>query len=307
MSWLRFWKQDEGTSEEAAEPDPRETARPAGVRLTMNQRPLPPHLATLQGGAGSRPRLDGGALIAQLRHRRQDVLYEIEQGELAAGDENPWTERTELLTEALATVEDDIKALDNAPSQPYASLPETPITDIVVETGEPPNVSFTIAGQAFRYSEDLDWAERGHQVIRTELVRRAGDPAALVPAETPDELKPALAAHLTESLFAFASDLRDRALDGETLPTQPTLADLGRPCPDCGGWMEWGGVCQACARRKAERFRLMSERNDLLGKRAREADERSRLIERLPVARRRLADIDTEIAAVERKLAAQER
>lgn len=306
MSWLRFWKQDEGASEAAAEPAPTAPARPAGVRLTMNQRPLPPHLASVRT-TGSRPRLEGRALIEQLQGRRQDVLYEIEQGQLAASDENPWTERMALLSEALATVEDDIRALDHVPAQPYAPLPETPITDIAVDTGEPPDVSFTIDGQAFQYSEDLDWAERGHQVTRTELVQRAGNPDALVPATTPNALKPALAAHLAQSLFAFASDLRDRALDGEPLPDHPTLADLGRPCPDCGGWMEWGGVCQACARRKAERFRLMAERNDLLSKRAREADERSRLIELLPVARRRLADFDTEIAAIERKLAAQER
>ncbi len=308
MSWLRFWKQNEENEEIGQAPaNDAAPARPPRIRLTTNQPPLPPHLAATRAASGPRPRLEGQALIERLQRRKQDILFEISQSEQAASEENPWRDRMDLLTEALTTVEDDLKALDNVPPEPFAPLPETPITDIAVNTADPPEVAFTIDGQTFHYSEDIDWAERGHQVIRTELVRRAGDPAALVPAPTPDDLKPALMAQLTESLFVFASDLRDRALDGEFQPAHPTLADLARPCPNCGGWMEWGGVCQACARRRAERFRLMAERNGLLSKRAAEADEMTRLIERLPLARRRLIDVETELAAAERNLAASER
>lgn len=307
MSWLRFWKQDDGDAGERDAPASEETpATPPRDRLPSNQRDLPPHLATMRF-TPQRPKREGKALIERLQRRKQDILFEISQGELAASEENPWRDRIELLTEALTTVEDDLKALNEAPPEEYAPVPATPITDLTVSTAEPPAVAFAIDGQAFRYSEDLDWAERGHSVIRTELILRAGDPEALVPASTPDNLKPKLAAHLTGSLFAFASNMRDRALDGEPLPDHSTLADLARPCPNCGGWMEWGGVCQACARRKAERFRLMGERSDLLGKRAAEADDMTRLIERLPVARRRLADVEREIAAAERKLAPSER
>lgn len=304
MSWLRFRKQDDEGHEQGRPPDGASPAERRGVRLTTNHRPLPPHFARFRAGPAGGPPLESRALLDVLERRREDIRYELAQGELAASEENPWQERMDLLTEALTTVEEDLKAIATAAPQPFAPLPKTPITDIVVETGEPPAVAFTIDGQTFRYSEDLDWAERGGQVTRTELIRRTGDPAALVPTSTPEEVKPALAAHLAQSLFAFASDLRDRALDGEPLPAHPVLADLGQPCPECGGWMEWGGVCQACARRKAERFRLMGERNDLLGKRAHEADERTRLVERLPLARRRLNDIEFEIQAVERKLSA---
>jgi len=306
MSWLRFWKQEE-VEEATAASAPEATRGPAGFRLTTNQRPLPPHLAAARAASGQRSRLEGVALMQHLQRRRQDILFEIAQSELAASDDNPWQERMELLTEAMSTVEDDIKAREHAPREPYAPLPETPIVGIAVDIGEPPGVSFTIDEQAFHFSENLDWAERGGQVMRTELFRREGDPTALVPASTPAALRAPLAAHLTESLFAFASNLRDRALDDEPTPEHPTLADLGRPCPVCGGWMEWGGVCQSCARRKAERFRLMGERSELLSKRAAEADERSRLVERLPLARRRLADVETEIEIAEKDLAGSER
>lgn len=310
MSWKQFWKRDDAGAEQPEQdgaPADQEAPRtPPNVRLTTNQRPLPPHLAGARAASGSRPRIDGRERIEQLRRRKEDILFEISQGELAASEENPWRDRMALLTEALTTVEDDLESLKTLPPQPYAPVPATPITNIAVSTAEPPEVAFTIGGQTFRYSEDLDWAERGHSVIRTELIRRAGEPGALVPAGTPDDLKPALAHHLAESLFTFASDLRDRALEDEPAPEHPTLADLARPCPECGGWMEWGGLCQACARRKSDRFRLLGERNELLGKRIAEADDMTRLAERLTVARHRLSDVEAEIAVAERRLAGSE-
>ena len=95
----------------------------------------------------------------------------------------------------------------------------------------------------------------------------------------------------------FASDLRDRTLDGEPVPAAATLADLARPCPQCGGWTDWRGTCQACASRAAAAASLKREERRLLDERAAEAEEQHRVAERLPLARRRLRDLDAQIAA----------
>jgi hypothetical protein len=107
-----------------------------------------------------------------------------------------------------------------------------------------------------------------------------------------------LVEHLAASLFVFATDLRDRALNGQPLPTAPTLADLARPCDACGGWQDWHGTCPECQRRAWQRQHLDAEEERLRREREREEDERARLADRLPIARRRLAEVDAEIAAL---------
>ncbi|MBA2276554.1 MAG: hypothetical protein H0W06_02210 [Chloroflexia bacterium] len=295
MSWLRFWKRD----------DEQTAGQPGGTVTLPADRPLPPHLAAARqraqdNRAGVAETPDGGARrLAELERRRQAALFEVEQGELASTADNPWEQRIALLTEALATVNDDLERLDAAPPEPFAALHETPITDIVVSSGQPPSVGFTVGDQRFQYDEEVDWAERGHQVAMGELRRLAGDPARLVPTTISAELVESLTVHLTDSLFVFASDLRDRQLDAEPFPDRPTLADLGRPCAVCGGWRDWRGRCQACARRNAERGQLKREADRLLDERAGEVEERHRLVERMPIARRRLADIETQLDALE--------
>lgn len=290
MSWLRFWKRDE---EDTAE-------QSSDTTTLVAERSLPPHLA-----AGGRRTQENSAAAerragrrSELERRWQGALFDIEQGELALTADNPWQERIALLTEAMETVEDDLRRLDAAPPEQYAPLPETPITNIEVSDDQPPEISFTIGDTNFHYAEEIDWAERGHQIARGELRRLEGDPALLLPPTTAAPLRGPLIAHLTDSLFVFATDLRDRAQDGERLPEQPALADLGRPCPRCGGWLDWRGRCQACARRDAERLQLKRESGRLLDERSSEAEEQHRLAERLPVARRRLADINVELDAL---------
>jgi hypothetical protein len=107
-----------------------------------------------------------------------------------------------------------------------------------------------------------------------------------------------LSRHLADSVFVFATDLRDRALAGEPLPTAPTLADLAQPCPDCGGWRDWHGRCSTCTQRAFERQQLHAEAERLRREQAKEEEERHKWAERLPFARRRLADIDAELATL---------
>lgn len=294
MAWKRFWKRSE------PEPQPSDD-HGAG---TVGNRQLPAHLAAQfesrapRPGPGPEPSDPTQRRRSAMEKQRLAILYDIEQGELAMADDNPWTNRIELLTQAMGTVVDDLKTLRQIPPSPYFPVPPTPIAIDHVTTDPVASVRFAVGSESFEFSEDPDWAERGHQMIRTELIRRKGDSARLVPDDAPPEIQEQLQNHLTDSLFVFASDLRDRALDAEPLPESATLADLARPCPRCGGWTDWRGTCQACAKRAVEEMALKREEGRLLDDRARESEERHRLAERLPLARRRLRDIDTQIAAL---------
>ena len=234
-----------------------------------------------------------------LRQRRDMAAYDLERTVLAQQPENPWRERIELLDRSLATIEEDMRALDAAPRLPVFPLPETPITDIDVRLEEPIAVSFRIGPEAFRWEEEIDWDQRGGPVVRGQLTRRTGNVATFVPSDVPTERREALQRHLDESITVFAFDLRDRALDGEPLPERPTLADLARPCPRCGDWLDWRGHCATCATRAWQRQNLQQEAARIAKEREEEDADRYKWSERLPVARKRLADIDAEIAKLE--------
>ncbi|HVL24754.1 MAG TPA: hypothetical protein VM450_11765 [Thermomicrobiales bacterium] len=302
MPWFPFRKHSHDAEPATDTPETTNTATPGRHPGTE----LPPHMKRLLEERGAKRQPDRTATpderMAKLQRQRLAILYDIEQGELASEPENPWQHRVELLTEALANVQDDQKAAAEVQPSPWHPLPATPVTDTVIDTEGAATVSFAIGGNPFHYAEEVDWAERGHQLARPELEPVEGDVTPLVPADTPEALREPLAEHLAQSLFVFASDLRDRQLDGEPLPASPTLADMGKPCPVCGGWTDWRGRCEACTARKARLMELKREENRLLSERASEAEERHRLVERLPVSRRRLSDVDNEIAAAERAM-----
>ncbi len=234
----------------------------------------------------------------ELLRRREAVLFDIEQGELALHPENPWQERIDLLSDALATVEADREVLARRPLEPTFPLPPLPITGIETTVGDQATVRFAIGGEQFVFAEEIDWDERGGAVVRGDLRHQAGEASHVIPSETPSDRRDALAQHLTDSVAVFATDLRNRALAGDVLPLTPTLADLARPCTECGGWGDWHGRCPACVRRDMERQALDAETARLEAERSREAEERHRWADRLPIARRRLADIEADLAAL---------
>jgi hypothetical protein len=236
--------------------------------------------------------------ISALKRRREGALYDLNQSQLAHDEQNPWRERILLLTEVIETVDRDVEVLTKIPKRESYPLPQIPIVIQEVHTEEPPAIAFEIAGQSFRYEEELDWAERGTTVVRGELQHRSGDPSALPMDGVPEELRPELIDHLSESLFAFATDVRDRAIAGESMPEAPTLADLARPCPDCGGWQDWMGVCPECKRRQWQRQQLDAEADRLDRERTAEIEDQAKWAERLPIARRRMTDIDGELASL---------
>ncbi len=265
-------------------------------------RRIPLHMQQALSGQRRKPETDDPqARLATLRRRRTAALYDAEQGEMAQAEDNPWRERAELLTESLETVESDRAAVIQIDKQPYHPVEPAPIRDLNVDLdNDIATVAFDIGKERFRWEEPRDWAERGRQVIRDDLVRTSGATDPLLPGDVPAALRDPLRAHLDASLFVLATDLRDQALNDEPMPTGLTLADLARPCPKCGGWTDVLGRCQACARRHARIQQLDQERNRLLSERAEELEEEHRMAERLSIARRRLADIDTEIATLER-------
>jgi hypothetical protein len=297
MVWRRIFQPDD---------EPEKPEDGGEQQASEPQRAVPPHIAER---LNIQPRRTGSAVdlrrrLARLKNQHEQTLYDIAQGELALDDDNPWKQRVALLTETLETVEADRERAERAEPEPYWPVPPTPIRDIAVAIeNDVATVSYSVGEERFRYEEPLDWAERGHQIARTELERVVGDPAAAIPADVPADRRGALLAHLDHSLFVFATVLRDAQLDEEPLPTGVTLADLAKPCPDCGGWMDYRGRCQACARRKMRLQDLFQERGRLLNERAAEIEEQHRTAERLPLARRRLKDIEAEIAALEQKIA----
>lgn len=297
MVWRRMFHPDDDPDKPRNEDEPPE----ADAR-----RAVPPHIAEQ---LNIQPRRTGSAVdlrrrLARLQNQREQTLYDISQGELALEDDNPWKRRTALLTETLETVEADRARAEQAEPEPYWPVSPTPITDPAVRIeNDVAAVSYTVGDETFVFEEPLDWAERGHQIARTELGRVSGDPAKAMPADVPAELRDALLAHLDHSLFVFATVLRDAQLDDEPLPANATLADLAKPCPDCGGWMDARGRCQTCARRKMRLQDLFQERGRLLNERAAEIEEQHRMAERLPLARRRLKGIEAEIANLEQKVA----
>jgi hypothetical protein len=234
-----------------------------------------------------------------LRQRRDMAAYDLERAILARQPENPWRERMELLDRSLATIEEDLRTLDATPPLPVYPLPETPITDIAVSLKEPVSIAFRIGPEQFRWEEEVDWDQRGGPVVRGQLTQRSGNVAALIPPDLPSERREALQLHLDESVTVFAHDLRDRALDGEAFPESPTLADLARPCPECGDWLDWRGHCATCAARAWQRQNLHLEAARIDNEREDEEADRYKWSERHPVARKRLADIDVEIAKLE--------
>jgi len=236
--------------------------------------------------------------LAGLMRQRQAILFDIEQGESAASPDNPWAVRIALLGDAIGTVTTDLAADSAVTPGPWHPVPPSPVMIERLEAGDLATVVLDVAGERFAYAEEPDWAERGHQIARPELTCRSGDATPLVPPDTPGELRVPLREHLASSLLVLVTDLRDRSLEGETLPDAITLADLARPCPTCGGWTDWRGTCQACAQRQAAINRLRREESRLFDERNGEIEQRHKLVEGLPLARRRLKDIDTEISRV---------
>lgn len=267
------------------------------------KRTLPPHMQRIvdqRSRSIDEPQGEGESRRNALERRRLAIQFDIDQGELAQEPDNPWSHRIELLTEALANVESELAAIRRVEPSPYHPVPAIPIQGIDVSREEPYRVSFSIGGEDFAWQERLDWIERGGILAQPQLVQESGNARMLVPADTPHDLRDQLGDHLEGSVTSLAVSLRDAQLNEQALPDAITLVDLAKPCPVCAGWTDWNGHCNACAHRKVQEQALFNERQHLMKERSAEAEERHRLAERLPLARKRMSDLQRELAELDR-------
>jgi hypothetical protein len=271
---------------------PPETPKPEPA--TAETYRIPPRKDAIAISPNLDPEL--ASRLRRLRQRRASVLYDVERAEEATQPDNPWDQRVSLIDEAIHGVEGDLKAIDADRRPGGAALPPVPIENIKVALDPPPSVSFSIDDQLFRYEEDLDWAERGNQIARSDLIAHSGDPAALIPETVTGEERSRLFEHLTDSLFVFATALRDAAVENQPFPDHPTLADLAKPSAEHGDWLDWSGDSPEKKRRDLHRAEMAAELERFRHEQAKEIEERARWEDRLPIARRRLAEIDAEIA-----------
>jgi hypothetical protein len=281
---LKFWKRKQP---EQQSPEPVPTIK----RFNIQPR-------TDIGTLGLPLDPDKATRIVALRKRREALLHDVEASNEAGSDSNRWRAEISLIDQAITETDRDLSEVGRHDGRvPGIALPATPITDITAETEPVAQVRFRIGDQNFSYAEEIDWAERGHQLARSELVRDSGDIDALMPRDLPEDQRTALRELLQQSLFAFATDVRDRALENQKPPTA-TLADLAVPSADFGGWLEWGGQSPVQQTEELERARLLAERDRLMTDRNRLIEDETRTAENLSVARRRLAEVDKEIAEI---------
>jgi hypothetical protein len=287
MPKWRFWERP--TEPSGQEPGltastPRRTA-PAGEIIR-------PEVAAPRPGAPDPQRL------ATLRRRRDGTQFDVDQSELAAQPENPWRERLALLGETQRQVQAELAGL-TAPKLERPRFPSTRVTIDDVRWEDPASILFAVGDEHFSYGSEIDWAERGTYVSRNELTLQNGGPSHLVPETFPEELRDLATERLTEALFIFASDLRRRAELDEPLPANVTLDQIIGICPECGDWLAWGGYCPTCTALAQQRQALSEEATHLGIEIQQEEDDRAKLADRLPVVRRRLAEIESEIARIE--------
>ncbi len=240
--------------------------------------------------------------LARLLERRAALQYDLAQAEQALLAENRWTERIRELDAALAQVEAELAQLEGSPVRtPEPALPAIAVEVTVAAEAQPATISVAIDGMTFRWVEEVDWAERGHQLAPARLRRMEGDEAVLLAevgyGRPREELRETLAA----SLELLAADALAAARREGVVWVPLTLADLARPCDRCGSWRDIRGRCPSCTARDWQRQQLLLERNQLRHERDAVYRDWQRTRDRLPVVRRQLAEIEADIRALEAK------
>jgi len=279
---LKFWRPKE----------PAPTVEPLPVIKRFNIQPR-----TDVGTLGLPADPDLAARLVALRKRREALLHDVTSAEEAGAEHNRWRTEIALIDQAMDETERDLKEIGTTVGPAGTALPPAEITDISCETEPVVRVRFRIGADEFSYSEEIDWAERGHQLARSELIAEQGNIDALIPADFPASERTAAQSHLERSLFAFASDIRDRTLNEQAVPSA-TLADLAKPSREYGGWLDWTGQSAIQSAHEAERNRLRAELERLQSERARLIEDEAKTAELLPIARRRLAELDRDIEAI---------
>ena len=239
--------------------------------------------------------------LARLYQRREELRYDLMLAEQALQPENRWTERLRELDAAIADLEEQRKALESVPPVllPYP-LPSVPV-EVRVAVGESPaTVELEISGVVLRWVEEVDWAERGHQLAPAQLRRVEGELENVLTAVGYRDPSPELLATLEASADLVAADALESARRRQVW-TEIRFADLARPCPACGGWRDLRDRCPTCAARAWQVQQLVSERNRLRRERDEVFRDWQRARDRLPIIQRQLAEVEADIRQLEEK------
>ncbi len=239
--------------------------------------------------------------LQRLLVRKSSIEYDIAQAETAFMPSNRWTERIEQLDDAIEQANEDLERLRPRPgTTPDVRLPATPIEIDMRSVDVPAEIELRAGDHGFLFREELDWSERGHQVALPKLQQVEGSVDHLIPANLDGNARDFLTSHLTNSFSVIANTALKNAVNDES-PGDFTLEDLTRPCEECGGWLDPLGRCPACAE-------LDWQRNEIASATARLIDERNDAFsdmelarERLPVFRRQLQDVDSDIQELRTK------
>ena len=239
--------------------------------------------------------------LARLIARRSNLEFDLSRAESAFLPHNRWIERIEQLDEAIQQANDDVAHLVPQSSDiPTVQLPPTSIEISVISTAEPAALVLRVSGESLHYREEIDWSERGHQLALPTLVLFEGDVLSLIPPTIAETERSPLVDHLRNSFSIVANEALEHALDGEPL-TALTLADLTRPCEQCGGWLDPKGRCPMCTQFEWQRNEIAEAAKRLFDERASTLGELDHTRERLPVIRRQIQEVDHDIAELRAK------
>lgn len=247
-------------------------------------------------GEHRRPEIDPQTAArrrARLERRIRNLEHDIERAASAGRADSHWQRRIADINAAIKQAEIDARDMASHPIRhEVVDLNPVPITDINVQTEMPATVRFSIGSEQFRYSEEIDWSERGEQRSLPGLRRFDGDPAALLPEALDPDRREALLEHLLHAVGALAIALRD---DSASLPDELTLATLASPCPVCGNWRDHRDRCITCQRREWATNELRTEINRMVEERNRLLEEIAGQREALPILQRQLQDARREL------------
>jgi len=281
MPWWKLHRTEQPTptDDRPAEPGPRESGGPTAPIIRDAER----------------------RSLRRLLQRRADLAYDLARAESTLHAENEWTERIGQLDAAIAQAQEELAAIrPRARAGPAIALPATSIEVVEVQPAEPATVVLRAGGVTLRYREELDWAERGHQLALPRLGREEGDVDALVPPDLPAEDRERFAEHLRHSFAIIADEVLERTVDGETLPRW-TLADVSRPCAACGGWLDPKGRCPACVELDWQRQQIRDDAERLRKERDDVRRDLEQTRERLPIIRRQRAETEVDIRELQDK------
>lgn len=284
MSWLRNWLKRAQQSSPAHESDSEQ----------HEQEPDQPQQGFHIRDAERRS-------LRRLLKRENDLRYDLQRAEESLAAENQWTERIEQLNQAIEQAIADRGAIDPDPTpMNRPQLEPVPVEVSELQEAEPAKITLKIGATSIAYSEEIDWAERGHQVTIPELRRISGDVDDLLPELETVGLAQELREHLRHSLAIYANQVLEHAAEGSEPPAM-TLADMTSRCPQCGGWLDQKARCPHCAELDWKRQQIENDLRRIRKERDEVIQDLERQRDRIPVIRRQLAETRADIEKLQEK------